>query len=157
MGFNSGRSRAYEMRLQAQQALCQVEIEKNGHDHTEKSQPEKLKDLDSFLTGQMLTLSLPGTAGDKLGLFDFKKYTDLAQEYLKNKEEYADQFIEKFGALNLEDLWDGNGVNENAVLTVFRHLDSATVVKGLVGDTPLSGWVVDYPLLERIHYLLVAG
>jgi hypothetical protein len=31
------------------------------------------------------------------------------------------------------------------------------VVKGLVGDTPLTGWVVDYPTLERLHYLLVAG
>jgi fatty acid cis/trans isomerase CTI len=25
-----------------------------------------------------------------------------------------------------------------------------------VGDTPLTGWVVDYPNFERIHYLLVA-
>jgi len=40
---------------------------------------------------------------------------------------------------------------------IFRHFDSATVVKGLVGDTPLTAWIVDYPLLERIHYLLVAG
>jgi len=31
------------------------------------------------------------------------------------------------------------------------------VVKGSVGDTPLIGWVVDYPTLERLHYLLVAG
>ena len=123
----------------------------------EKSQPEILEDMDSFLTEQMLTLSLPGTAGDKLGLFSFKEYTDLADEYLKNKDVYADQFIQKFGAFNLDDIWDGNGVNENAALTVFRHFNSATVVKGFVGDTPLTGWVVDYPLLERIHYLLVAG
>jgi len=31
------------------------------------------------------------------------------------------------------------------------------VVKGSVGDTPLIGWVVDYPTFERLHYLLVAG
>jgi hypothetical protein len=31
------------------------------------------------------------------------------------------------------------------------------VVKGFVGDTPKTGWVIDYPLLERIHYLLVVG
>ncbi len=47
--------------------------------------------------------------------------------------------------------------NQNAALTVFRHFDSATVVKGLVGDEPKTAWVIDYPLLERIHYLLVAG
>ena len=48
-------------------------------------------------------------------------------------------------------------MNPNAALTVFRHFDSATVVKGLVGDDPKTAWVIDYPLLERIHYLLVAG
>ncbi len=54
-------------------------------------------------------------------------------------------------------IWDGGGVNQNAALTVFRHFDSATVVKGLVGEDPKTAWVIDYPLLERIHYLLVAG
>lgn len=36
-------------------------------------------------------------------------------------------------------------------------LNSATVVEDLVGDIPLTGWVLDYLLFERIHYLLVAG
>jgi hypothetical protein len=31
------------------------------------------------------------------------------------------------------------------------------VVKGLVGGDTKTAWVIDYPLLERIHYLLVAG
>jgi Fatty acid cis/trans isomerase (CTI) len=35
-------------------------------------------------------------------------------------------------------LWDGDGTNANAALTVFRHFDSATVVKGLVGRAPKS-------------------
>ncbi|MCP4690823.1 MAG: isomerase, partial [Desulfobacterales bacterium] len=47
--------------------------------------------------------------------------------------------------------------NDNALLTVFRHFDSATVVKGFVGQIPKTAWVLDFPLLERIHYLLVAG
>jgi hypothetical protein len=42
-------------------------------------------------------------------------------------------------------------------LTVFRHFNSASVVKGLVGTPPKTAWVIGYPLLERIHYLLVAG
>lgn len=54
-------------------------------------------------------------------------------------------------------IWDGGGVNGNAALTVFRHLDSASVRQGLVGDYPETAWVIDYPLFERIHYLLVAG
>jgi Fatty acid cis/trans isomerase (CTI) len=57
----------------------------------------------------------------------------------------------------LELLWDGDGDNRNAVLTVFRHFDSAAVVKGMVGDGPKTAWVIDYPVFERIHYLLVAG
>jgi hypothetical protein len=40
---------------------------------------------------------------------------------------------------------------------VFRHYDSASVTPGLVGDYPETAWVIDYPIFERIHYLLVAG
>ena len=31
------------------------------------------------------------------------------------------------------------------------------MVKGFVGDVPKTAWVIGYPLLERIHYLLVAN
>jgi len=54
-------------------------------------------------------------------------------------------------------IWDGDGTNDNAALTVFRHVDSATVEKGLVGQPPKTAWVIGYVLLEKIHYLLVAG
>ena len=53
-------------------------------------------------------------------------------------------------------IWDGDGRNDNAGLTIFRHFDSASVVKGMVGGSPKTAWVIGYPLLERIHYLLVA-
>jgi hypothetical protein len=59
--------------------------------------------------------------------------------------------------LDLRLVWDGDGHNRNAALTVFRHNDSASVVKGLVGQAPKTAWVIGYPLLERIHYLLVAN
>jgi len=54
-------------------------------------------------------------------------------------------------------IWDGDGNNPNAALTIFRHFDSGSVAYGLVGRDPESAWVIDYPLFERIHYLLVAG
>jgi hypothetical protein len=54
-------------------------------------------------------------------------------------------------------VWDGDGKNPNAALTVFRHFDSATVTRGFVGDDPKTAWVISYSVLERIHYLLVAG
>ena len=59
--------------------------------------------------------------------------------------------------LDLSLVWDGDGRNPNAALTVFRHFDSASVVKGLVGEPPKTAWVIGYPLFERIYYLLVAG
>ena len=40
---------------------------------------------------------------------------------------------------------------------MFRHFGSATVTKGFIGDTPLTAWFIDYPIFERLHYLLVAG
>lgn len=66
---------------------------------------------------------------------------------------------------SVTDLWNGaNGleesssqVNNNAALTVFRHEDSAAVVKGLIGATPKTVFVLDYAIFERIYYNLVAG
>ena len=80
---------------------------------------------------------------------DEKKYVRAKQRVLR--EELGD------GGLTLDMLWDGEGRNRNATLTVFRHYDSASVVKGMVGAPPKTAWVIGYPLLERIHYLLVAG
>ncbi len=57
----------------------------------------------------------------------------------------------------LDLLWDGDGVNPSAGLTLFRHFDQGSVVQGLVGAPPKTAWLIGYPLLERIHYLLVAG
>jgi hypothetical protein len=52
---------------------------------------------------------------------------------------------------------DDNTKNRNAALTVFRHFDSASVHYGLLGDEPETAWMIDYPVFERLHYLLVAG
>ncbi len=59
--------------------------------------------------------------------------------------------------LELNDLWDGDGKNPQAVLTVFRHFDNAWVSSGAWGSTPKTIWVMDYPIFERMYYLLVAG
>lgn len=57
----------------------------------------------------------------------------------------------------LSSIWDGDGHNRDAMLTVFRHFDNTTVVQGFVGALPKTLWVMDYPLLERTYYLLVAN
>ena len=85
-------------------------------------------------------------------------------EYWKGLKQYMEQKQAWFKTIGVHQLdhaidtiWDGDGHNPNAALTVFRHFDSASVAYGLVGDAPETAWVIDYPLLERIHYLLVAG
>ena len=57
----------------------------------------------------------------------------------------------------LSNIWDGDGLNRDAMLTVFRHYDNATVVKGFVGAVPETLWLMDYPLLERTYYTLVVN
>jgi hypothetical protein len=102
-------------------------------------------------------LGLPGEEADKIGLFGFKKYDAFGKQYLKIKDQFIDLLLAKNQGFDLDNIWDGDGENQNAALTIFRHFDSATVTKGLIGDTPLTAWVLDYPIFERLHYLLVAG
>lgn len=47
--------------------------------------------------------------------------------------------------------------DDNALLSIFRQQDSASVHKGLVGEIPQTLWLLDFPLLERIYYLLVVN
>ncbi len=54
----------------------------------------------------------------------------------------------------LADIWAGEG---GALLTVYRHFDSAEGLHGGVGGVPKTAWVMDYPIFERIYYDLVAG
>ena len=85
------------------------------------------------------------------------KYLYDWRTYVKYRaDQYRARDPQKLGP-SLDNLWDGDGTNDNALLTVFRHFDSATVVKGYVGEIPKTAWVVDYPILERIYYDLVAG
>lgn len=86
------------------------------------------------------------------------------RDYRKREIKYSEGRFKYFVAMNQYDLddavkflWDGNGNNPNAALTIFRHFDSASVDYGFTGDYPESAWIIDYPLFERIHYLLVAG
>jgi len=52
------------------------------------------------------------------------------------------------------DIWQGN---DNALLSIFRQHDSASVRKGLIGAVPQTMWWMDYPLLERTYYQLVVN
>lgn len=112
-----------------------------------------------FLAENSKHLQLPAEAGNTfLPLSNWLKYSELQKEYLRAKAQFVNQVVEKKNGLELNLFWNGdNGTNPNAALTIFRHSDSASVHQGLIGQPPKTAWVIGYPLLERIHYLLVAG
>lgn len=110
-----------------------------------------------FLEENNNLLSMPASAGENIGFTEWRQFGKLEQKYLTKKEQFLKQTLLNHHLLDFDLLWDGDKNNDNALLTVFRHYDSATVIKGLAGKPPLTAWVVDYPIFERIHYLLVAG
>lgn len=115
------------------------------------------KKVSKALADNNQILGLPGEEADTIGLLGFIKYDEFGKQYLKKKDEFINLQLAKNQGFGLDNIWDGEGTNQNAALTIFRHFDSATVTKGLIGDTPLTAWVFDYPIIERLHYLLVAG
>lgn len=114
---------------------------------------------DDFLEENSRHLQLPASAGNTLlPLNNWLKYSELQREYLAAKADFVKKKVATYGGFDLHSIWDGDkGTNPNAALTIFRHADSASVHKGLIGQSPKTAWVIGYPLLERIHYLLVAG
>jgi len=87
----------------------------------------------------------------------WRRYSKQQKALITSLDDYLTENNASIGDITLNAIWDGDGVNDNAALTVFRHFDSATVEKGLIGKPPKTAWVIDYALLEKIHYLLVAG
>jgi hypothetical protein len=101
-------------------------------------------------------LALPGQNSKILELGDnWKIYKTKRNQYheLRNKA-YREAFPK--GA-SLDQIWDGDGTNTNALLSIFRHHDNASVQRGLIGQVPLTSWWMDYPLFERTYYELVVN
>jgi hypothetical protein len=96
-------------------------------------------------------LAMPGqldSIGDLLGLW--RTYRDKRNEYeALRMQRYADA-----PAPSWSHIWAGN---DNALLSVFRQHDSASVRKGLIGEVPQTLWWLDFPLLERTYYQLVVN
>ncbi|MEL0632989.1 fatty acid cis/trans isomerase [Pseudoalteromonas carrageenovora] len=113
--------------------------------------------------GQMLVqhedaLELPAAEeSNALPISSWVKYSVREKKYLQAKVELANDMFKGGEHLTTGLLWKGDGHNKNAALTIFRHFDSATVVKGFIGQEPKTTWILDYALFERIHYLLVVG
>lgn len=112
-----------------------------------------------FLHDNIPNLSVPNEYGEDPSLYRTFKALDnyeLSKKYHTNKAQVYREYYPN--GLSLNNLWKGNNQKENdSLLTIYRHFDSASVHKGAFGDIPKTLWVIDYPLLERIYYSLVAG
>lgn len=96
-------------------------------------------------------LAMPGQNDDVGSVLSlWLAYRDKRNEYeALRRDSYADLPPPSWSSL-----WAGN---DNALLSIFRHFDSASVTKGLIGEVPQTMWLFDYPLLERTYYQLAVN
>ena len=110
-----------------------------------------------FLKTSIHNLSLPNQEGSDANLVKVlhsEKYKKEAIKYYKFRgNEYSKAYPD---GLNLDFLWNDKK-NNSSLLTVYRHFNSGSVHKGALGGLPRTLWVIDYPILERVYYSLVAG
>ena len=118
-----------------------------------------LREPDDVARRALEDMSLPAAEGSNSMAMPaaWNAYAARQRRFQAERATSLRAFAASHGGARLDMIWDGDGANPNAALTVMRHFDSATVVQGLVGEPPKTAWLVDYSLLERIYYLLVAG
>lgn len=104
-------------------------------------------------------LMLPGVWGSDVHVIETPIFMTKLIERRENYRRFRTQEFIKLRpkGYSLEDIWDGDGHNDNAVLTVFRHDQNAVVAKGAAGDLSKTIFVLDYPLMERLVYDLVVN
>jgi hypothetical protein len=104
-------------------------------------------------------LILPGVWGNDVSIRNdipfLRRLVEQRETYRKVRAEAARKL--RPAGYTLEDLWNGDGENRNALLTVFRHFDNAVVTQGAVGDLSKTLFFLDYPLFERLVYNLVVN
>jgi len=104
-------------------------------------------------------LILPGVWGSDVSIGDdipfLRRLVEERDAYRKLRAQAARKL--RPAGYTLEDIWNGDGENPNALLTVFRHFDNAVVTQGAVGDLSKTVFFLDYPLFERLVYNLVVN
>ncbi len=111
----------------------------------------------AFLKLHSDNLRMPIEKGSDYRIFKAisNEYHKAAVAFYKDRQDYY--MSHNYNGLGYEAIWKGNSGKDAPVLTVYRHFDSASVHKGVLGNLPKTMWVLDYPLFERIYYALVAG
>ncbi len=112
----------------------------------------------SYLQEGAAYLELPVSEADAGVLGTLQGFSHKKQaQYLEFRDaRYRGAPIYETG-FDYSSIWDGDGTNPNALITVFRHFDNASAMTGFHGGIPETAWVIDFPIFERIYYDLVAG
>ena len=102
-------------------------------------------------------LKMPTELGSRFPVFKLldNPYHKAIQRFFKARQEFYTAHY--FNGLGYNAIWKGEKPTDTPLLTVYRHFDSASVHKGVLGELPRTMWLIDYPLFERIYYALVAG
>ena len=102
-------------------------------------------------------LRLPTESGSDRRMFSalLDDHRSRALSYYRSRQDYYSTHY--YDGLGYDSIWKGTRNTDSPLLTVYRHFDSASVHRGTLGSLPKTLWVIDYPLLERIYYALVAG
>jgi hypothetical protein len=110
-----------------------------------------------FLKMNSDLLRMPIEKGSNLRLFSAvtDEHRKAAVEFCRVRQDFYTSL--NYAGLDYDSIWKGNRAADAPVLTIYRHFDSASVHKGVLGNLPKTLWVIDYPLFERIYYALVAG
>lgn len=112
-----------------------------------------------FIHANLDLLEMPLMETDSWHLLE----STLKREYRKKSSRFAKvrqrayDITYRYRELDHRAIWPGSERGHTPLLTVFRHFDSASVHAGALGPLPRTIWVMDYPLIERIYYSLVAG
>jgi hypothetical protein len=110
----------------------------------------------TYRNGASPLLGIPGQDSNLLALGpEWERYKHDRNRYMQQRQ--AQYALKQPLGPTLGDLWNGDGHNHDALLTIFRHYDNAAVVRGWQGAVPKTLWVMDYPLLERSVYDLVVN
>ena len=109
-----------------------------------------------FIKSQFDNLSMPIETSNQSIMETFSDaYQDKYETYFDAKQVLYDKTYPD--GLGLDGIWRGEVASDAPLLTIYRHFDSASVHKGVIGELPRTMWVIDYPQFERIYYSLVAG
>lgn len=110
-----------------------------------------------FLKMNADRLVMPIEKGSDFGVFSAltDRHSTAAKEFYKSRQQFYSTLY--YSGLGYDAIWKGAAAKDAPILTIYRHFDNASVHRGPLGNLPESLWVIDYPMLERIYYALVAG